>query len=72
MTNREKKPTRKPAKLPAAATRRSVSEFRNGKPVRWVYVVPEELVRNLRKRISRNPNSQTNRALVALGLDTRR
>lgn len=62
-------PTKQPAKKkPAATCRRSIGEFRNGKPVRWVYVIPEELVNNLRKRISRNPNSQTNRMLVALGI----
>lgn len=60
------KPAKKPK--PPAKARRSVSEFRNGRAVRWCYVIPAERVAQLRRRISRNPNIQTNRALVFLGL----
>ncbi len=49
-------------------TRRAVAEYRNGKPVRWVFIVDPARVLALRRRISKNPNSQVNRALRELGL----
>lgn len=48
---------------------RSVAEWRDGYAVRWVYVIPAEWVAELVRRVSPNPNSQTHRALRALGID---
>lgn len=42
--------------------------FMHGNGVRWVFIVDAERVEALRRRISKNPNSQVNRALRELGL----
>ena len=49
-------------------TTKSVSLWKNGKPVAYVYVVPERLVRNYLRRVSKNPNSQGRRLLRELGI----
>lgn len=49
-------------------TMKSVSKWKDGKAVEWVYVVPAENVKDLLRTISRNPNSQTRRALRKLGM----
>lgn len=48
---------------------RTVVEWRDGRPVAWVYVIPSVRVAELVRRVSPNPNSQTHRALRALGID---
>lgn len=63
MSKRDKKPD-----FGEGVTYKAVLTLKNGRPVEWVYVVPPALVRSIRRRISRNPNSQSNRLLRALGL----